>query len=148
MLTWMIENSMQQTLNHGIIAYRKLSFHYTWISNSLLYEFLNRSFYWWLRALFFVSLPLQDCSDWPESVSPGSDLLSAGNWTKCYNWPASFRMQKLVGCGITTRKCWLQTPPPPPNHIYTQALKWQFYHLFTLLGGMISSSLIQSTWVR
>ena len=63
------------------------------------------------------------------SVSAGSEILSMGKWTKCYDCPISLKCKKPIGCGTTTRKRWFLTDfLPPLGHMYADAWKWPFYH--------------------
>ena len=141
------------------MVYSERKFHNigtAFLSESLLYKFLNLSTSVWGSVI--VSLSLQhDCSGWTEewwlhfvgSVLPGSYVLSVGNmnqtlWLACF-----FKMEELSGCGTTRRKCWLLTDSlPPSRHIHTLAWKWTLFYLHFLAQWFHQghNSIIQSTW--
>ena len=88
------ELALSQT--HYGVSQMKISpyvdIHPIFLSLSLLYEFLTLS-----TGGTGPPFRQHDRSEWtkngccilPGSVSPGSDAVSAGKWTKRYNWPAS-----------------------------------------------------------
>ena len=141
-LTWTTENSMQRTLLYYGVLWAKISQYVdigtAFLSESLLYKFLNLSTRVWGSVI--VSLSLQhDCSGWTEewwlhfvgSVLPGSYVLSVGNmnqtlWLACF-----FKMEELSGCGTTRRKCWLLTDSlPPPPDTYTHWHENEHYFIY------------------
>ena len=63
------------------------------------------SFYWWLRAPFlsafcFSMTTVNELKNGscilPGSISPGSDILSRGKWTKHYDWLSSLKCKSQL----------------------------------------------------
>ena len=96
---------------------------------SVVSEWISASFKWWPRAeLFSTNLPLRhDCSEQTEEwkLHFAWKCLTRKWRIKCEKMNQAlglagfFKMQKLIGCGTTVRKCQLLTdflPPPGRMH--------------------------------
>ena len=96
-------------------------------SNSALRDF--ESFDWWAWAPFLSAFCLSMIAAnelkngsciLPGSISAESEVLRVGKMNQAQRLARFLKMEKLIGCGITTRKCQLLVGSlPPPRH--TQA---------------------------
>ena len=146
MLTSMIENSKQHTLHHHIMVCLKWRFHNTWtfVQNSCL-KVCCTSFWIFLmvaKDLAFVSLLLQhDCSERTEEWKLNFVRkclgrkwgIKSGKMNQALQLACFFKMQKMIGCGKTTKP----VPPdslPPLGHRHMYTWKWPFHYFIYIFG--------------
>ena len=135
---------------HGTPRVKVLQYMYIcliFFSESLLYEFLI--FLPVAKGLVFVSLPLpHECSKWTEEWElhfPKKCLarkwhLKWGKMNQALPLAPFFTMQKPIGCGITTKKCYLlMNSLPPPRDTHTHRHENDHFNLLTFFGVIISS---------
>ena len=136
MPTWTIENSKQHTWYHCDMVYLEWRYHNTWTfvwCSSL--KVCCRSFWIFLlvaKGPVFVSLLLQhDCCEWPQEWKLHfARKCLRRKWgimhrktNQALQLAHFFKMQKLIGCDTTTRKCQLLTDSLPPLNVHAQARK-------------------------
>ena len=152
---------MQHTLHHNIMVYQDRRFHNTgifvWHSSLKVSSISFWIFPLVAKGSIFVSYLLwHDCGKRTDKCK-----LHFGRKCLAKKWHIKhrkmkpvlrlacfFKMQKPIGCGTTTRKCWRLTDalPPPNACIHVCAWNWQFYlHFFSIMINFHQSH-NRSTW--
>ena len=98
-----------------------------------------------------------DHSEWTEEwklhsaqkFSPESEVLSAGKWTKSYDWPASLKCKsRLAVAQPQQNTSFWQTLYLPPGQMHAYVWKWPFYIIYSLFfASWFHHGAVQSIWV-
>ena len=168
MPTWTVQNYTHHTLHHRVMEYHEWKFHKRYGPTFVWHFSLRGESVEWVFEAFFLlggrrprfrqpsASARPRWTNWRMeagfcrgSVSPESDVLSTGKWTKCYDWSISLKCKNQIGCGTTARKCPLLTDSLAiPGHTYAYAWKWLFYlHFFAWWFPFWHISIIQFTLV-
>ena len=157
MPTWELKAAIITSTYYGV-PWGKISWYMSIcpivFSQSLLYEFLNLS----TGGLGPILISL-----WHDHRKPTEEwklhfarkcldrkrCIKHGKMNKALWLARFFKMQMLIGCGTTARKCPLLTDSLAiPGHTYAYAWKWLFYlHFFAWWFPFWHISIIQFTLV-